>query len=207
VASPSRDPEKELYWRNKIARLEKSGLSLPAFCRQEELNRHTLKSWIFKIRGRDGDTQKHTKLSRSYSSIDGRRGTANSKILERIAVIEKWRQSGLSQTEFCRQEGMKDAKFSLWKHQVAKLSMKRLKFSNGPLSTDESARVDFVALQVREDLKPEMGINTDCSSVTPVAKPHPIAELYLGEIQINVLSGADVETLRALFLALKEFRF
>ena len=37
--------EREGYWRGVLARHEKSGLSVRAFCRQESLCEHTLYAW------------------------------------------------------------------------------------------------------------------------------------------------------------------
>jgi transposase-like protein len=40
-----RTTERENYWRRIVGRQEKSGLSVKAFCRQEDLCAHTLYIW------------------------------------------------------------------------------------------------------------------------------------------------------------------
>jgi len=42
----------EETWRELVARQTRSGLSVPAFCRQEQLNEKTFYGWRSKLRGR-----------------------------------------------------------------------------------------------------------------------------------------------------------
>jgi len=48
-----RDPAKEQYWREAVARYQSSGLSMNQFCLQEKINHHTFSSWKYIIRARD----------------------------------------------------------------------------------------------------------------------------------------------------------
>lgn len=49
----TRDPEKEKYWREILARWKASGLSQAAFCRLEGLNENSFSSWKSIIADRD----------------------------------------------------------------------------------------------------------------------------------------------------------
>ena len=42
----------EETWRERVARQARSGLSVPVFCRQEQLNEKTFYGWRAKLRGR-----------------------------------------------------------------------------------------------------------------------------------------------------------
>ena len=47
----------EATWRELVARQARSGLSVPAFCRQEQLNEKTFYGWRGKLRGRLGASE------------------------------------------------------------------------------------------------------------------------------------------------------
>jgi len=50
-----RDPEKEVYWRQKLLEWKRSGLSQAEFCRREGLNQNTFSSWKTIIPERDAE--------------------------------------------------------------------------------------------------------------------------------------------------------
>ncbi len=191
-------PEKERFWRDKLSRFKKSGLSLPAFSEQEGINRHTFKSWIFIINGRDGEEAiKQLKAKRS-SGRQVSQAVKSRRLQQQFGTVQRWKESGLSQAAFCRTEGIREQQLSMWKKQFA--------IREGHKEVQES----FVALKVVEqpnvvqtpsgcgDIGPSAG--TTSGDVQPVA----VAKLCCGETVVTVFAGADVETLRALFVVLKE---
>jgi transposase-like protein len=54
MANKQRDVEKEVFWRDALQRHVASGLSVRAFCRQEQLAESALYAWRRTIAARDG---------------------------------------------------------------------------------------------------------------------------------------------------------
>lgn len=59
-----RDPEKERYWRDTIARFRKSGLSKSQFCQNEGLKRTSFSNWerIIRLRDREASVAKRREI-------------------------------------------------------------------------------------------------------------------------------------------------
>ena len=53
MAKKRRDPRREVFWREQLARHGSSGLSVRAFCRRERLNESSFYFWRRTIRDRD----------------------------------------------------------------------------------------------------------------------------------------------------------
>lgn len=62
MANSRRDAAKEGFWRRAIARQAESGLSVRAFCRQEELAESAFYSWRRTLANRDRGTAKADSL-------------------------------------------------------------------------------------------------------------------------------------------------
>lgn len=54
MANRNRDPRRERFWRDVLARFRSSGLSVRAFCRQEHLGEPLFYAWRRTIAERDG---------------------------------------------------------------------------------------------------------------------------------------------------------
>src|SRR5271155_2373974 len=52
-----RDPEKERFWRDKVERQRKSGLSQQDFCAREGVNAGTFNCWISILKTRDAQAK------------------------------------------------------------------------------------------------------------------------------------------------------
>jgi transposase-like protein len=55
-----RSTERELHWRALIRRQAASGLSISAFCRQEDVSEGSFFNWRRKLAGRSGDSEAPT---------------------------------------------------------------------------------------------------------------------------------------------------
>lgn len=56
MAKAQRDLQREIRWRELVARHEASGLSVRAFCRQEQLNESSFYAWRRTLAERDCET-------------------------------------------------------------------------------------------------------------------------------------------------------
>ena len=69
-----RDSAKERYWRQMLGLLNESGLSQAQFCKEHNLNAHTLSSWKYTIRDRDKElaskTSSKQRTSPKFTKID-----------------------------------------------------------------------------------------------------------------------------------------
>lgn len=54
MANRRRDPQREQFWRDVLARFRTSGLSVRAFCRQEQLSESQFYAWRRTVAKRDG---------------------------------------------------------------------------------------------------------------------------------------------------------
>lgn len=117
----------EWQQRDIVARWRASGLSQAEFCRQEGLEQWQLSEWKRKVaredgvkpssnaafRNREAENTSHEFKSQHKLPGGPQHGVKNQR-LERETVA-KWRASGLSQAEFCRQQGLQEHTLSQWK--------------------------------------------------------------------------------------------
>jgi hypothetical protein len=205
-----RRPDRERFWRDKFLRFEQSGMSLRAFSKQEGINWYTFKSWIFIIKGRDGEEARKQLKAKSKSGNFLDPVEKARRQLEQLAVVEKWKQSGLSQVEFCHKEGLRQQQLSMWKLQTAKLDIDELRRIVAPVPECDWTKRNFVALNVVEPAKTQRKSNgttqrpVAADPITSNAQSNVVAKLCCGDVVVLVLEGADVGTLRALLVALKE---
>jgi hypothetical protein len=98
-------------------------------------------------------------------------------------MIQRQKDSGLTQAEFCKREGVSQNSFSFWKGEIAKRDSQALKAS--PSITDAS----FVPLNL-------------CRAET--TSDRPIAEIDLHTGVVRIFSGVDRHALHEIIAALKE---
>lgn len=190
-----RKPDKERFWRDKLSLFEKTGLSLPAFCKQEGINKHTFKSWIFIIKGRDGEEASEQLKARLSTGRRLSEAEIARKRRKQRAVVKKWKKSGLTQADFCRKEGIREQQLSAWKLEYEKDNSK-----------NEDGAEEFVSVRLLEPVqRPQTFAKVlPCSHANPTIRmTHPVAKVCCDK-SIVVLAGADADTLRALFVAFKE---
>lgn len=126
--------------------------------------------------------------------------------------MERWEASGLSQAEFCRKEGIPAWKLSEYKRRKRNRDRQRERRRKARVQSIESASVDEPAKRERslqgraQPFVPVIPLiaNTEVPAVID-GRQVVAAISWNDSLRIDVLSGADVATLRRLFLALKEF--
>ena len=123
--------------------------------------------------------------------------------LNREAAKEKfWRnaiarqiESGLSQSQFCDREKLRPTTFSSWKMAIQQRDANRKQPPNqAPAFALKQTEVSsFIPVVVS-------GTNHSLGS----SERQAVAELRFGHNLVSIFTGADIETLRALFSACKE---
>jgi hypothetical protein len=109
------------------------------------------------------------------------------------ARLERQKASGLSQSAFCRNEGLRENRFCYWKHVIEKRQRKAASTKNKTTQNSaqqKSAKTGFIPLVVANDLPPVLENNDK----------HQI-KLLIAQIQV----GADArpETVRAIVESFK----
>jgi hypothetical protein len=102
------------------------------------------------------------------------------------AALLRQAKCGLSQTKFCAQEGLNLATFTYWKDAI--------KHRDAELDRNEAPTKSpsFVPVVVTPDKRDS------------AARTKPVAEVHFGSGSVSIFAGADVNTLRALLIAVKE---
>jgi len=140
---------------------------------------------------------------------------------KRQKIVTEWRDSGLSQAEFCRQKGISQWQLSDWKRREAPATGKNPKPSKRKATKLGAAGIEFAAADLEMDSSfleqipsPKVGSFVPIvPSVLELAlkgiRTHGKHELVSAEIQfggmtLRIFSGADRETPRALLQTLQE---
>jgi hypothetical protein len=84
-----RDPAKEKYWREILARFQSSGLSMKRFCLQEGLNHLNLSSWKYIIRKRNIEAKRKAQLAKNQRQGQTRRQTTKRLFVPVVVPDEK----------------------------------------------------------------------------------------------------------------------
>lgn len=116
------------------------------------------------------------------------------------SLLDKWKESGLSQAEFCRREGLKEWNFSAWKLKLAR------KETKGRNSDQDCAQrqVEFAPVRIVEaEPMTSRAHGNQMNSVGNEGRG-VIAEIAFGGGYVRVFAGADLEILNSLLTALKE---
>lgn len=100
--------------------------------------------------------------------------------------------SGLSQSEFCRREGLNPNTFSTWKSIVQERD-----------ADGTGVKLEQDISQVAEQRPAFIPINVASTEQRPSTGPLVVAELHPNGV-VCILSGADAHTLRALLAVLRE---
>ena len=68
-----RDPEKEVFWRDKISKQKRSGLSQNQFCRDNNLNANTFSSWkkVVQTRNKERTAERRKESTRAANNDSG----------------------------------------------------------------------------------------------------------------------------------------
>ena len=111
-------------------------------------------------------------------------------------MISKQKRSGVSQTQFCRDNGLAPNTFCSWKKTIQKRNLEK------------------VAAKRRENQNSEENIKSTHGAfvplIVPPSEPRPqnerklIAEVRIGRAVVSVFSSADLASLQALMIVLKE---
>lgn len=203
-----RRPERERFWREKFKRFQRSSLSLNAFCRQEKINRHTFKSWIYVLMGRDGAEATRQLKSKRGSRDPLSPAEREQQLSAQRAVVRRWKDSGLTQTEFCKLEGLRLNQLSYWKKVVAKHD------NEAPDSSDVDPENLWSIKNFVPVALPSSAINTSKQSAAESRSVGDVAPGAQGQkaelpvlrsgVFICVFAGADAGALRSVFAAIKE---
>jgi transposase-like protein len=115
-------------WKEFIDKWQKSGLSQSKFCRQHELTHSAFFRWRNKITGlKSGLSLPKTSPTASFDSLS--RVTEKSELVHKKKYrkpcyhtatqwkefIDDWKQSGLSQGNYCRQKNLTESSFIDWR--------------------------------------------------------------------------------------------
>lgn len=191
-----RDAVKEQFWREKIAKFKASSYpTKSAFCDAEGLKVSSFCGWETIIRRRDAErSEKKRKENRAARRQQGdarsRSAQPNSKHNpSREAfwrnALARFAASGMSDTQFCIQEGFYQPTFDYWKSVMLE--------QDGALpSTSGKPRQTFLPLVVSD------GRSADR------AERKPVAEILFAGGSILVFDGIDVKTVVSLLKAVRE---
>ncbi len=145
---------------------------------------------------------------------------SESAIRRQNSVVARWEASGLSQAEFCRQEGIPEWSLSEWKRRKRNRDAqrkRRAKEKGNARGIEFGAASESAVLDESNHAIGRSGIGVQ--AFVPVIPqlssgleqaPHSVRKRIVAEIvlpggaQMEVLSGADIDTLRNLLRALME---
>lgn len=182
------DPEKIAFWRAKVEEQQASGLTQVEFCRQNDVSVNKFSFW-------KGVVFPHEKVASHIKARMVRRHKSFSPY-ERKLLVKKWRKSGLTQAEFCKQEDIFVSQFSVWKRVV---NQEEKEAATNKRSTN------FV--EVKLDVKKKTAaLKTVSQSKNCPAegKGVIVAEIKFSSGTILIFSDAGVVAVRNIFLALSE---
>lgn len=111
-------------------------------------------------------------------------------------MISKQKRSGVSQKEFCRNNGLKPNTFYSWKKIIHRRNRERAN-ENRRLNREERQNQEYQSRSFVPIVLP-------ASEVEGQKKKRPIAEIRIGRAEVSVFPGADLESLQALMIVLKE---
>jgi hypothetical protein len=109
-------------------------------------------------------------------------------------AIKRQIESGLSQNKFCEREKLSANTFSFWKRLIRKRDSEKETSGKGIFATGQPGVQPFIPVVVSET---SQRIDTNQHQV--------VAQVRFACNLVSVFAGADIETLRALFSAYKEF--
>ena len=136
-------------------------------------------------------------------------------------VVATWRASGLSQAEFCRQEGIQEWQLSEWKRREARAVGKHSRPAQRKEKLSRTVGIEFAA--AGEEMDSSMAEQIPIPTIGPFVplvprqpsksrrrvrgkeKRDPVAaELRFSGLVVRVFFGADQETLRTILQTLQE---
>lgn len=129
----------------------------------------------------------------------GPRNEAKEQFWREMVALQK--ESGLSQSAFCREKGLSANSFSFWKKRIVRLDEEKRK---GQMAKNERQRAYKKRKREREQLFVQVTPTPEHVAAPPPAPPDVIAEITFAGGAVRVIAGADAKTLRALIQALKE---
>lgn len=90
----------------------------------------------------------------------------------RQSHVENWKQSGLSMSEFCRQQGLSLSNFSGWvqTHNKSKLLFKPVNVTSMPSKQDVQVQKNMIEIHLTQQIKIRFINVIDCSLVVNIAK-------------------------------------
>ncbi|OKY73970.1 MAG: hypothetical protein BM485_16075 [Desulfobulbaceae bacterium DB1] len=97
------------------------------------------------------------------------------------AHLSAWERSGLTQQEYCKQQGIKEWSFSSWKRRLVKLN--------------QSAVSGFVPVAVTDR-------NAPAPVAFPKARQHPLTLVVGNRYRVEIAEGFSSETLAQLLVLL-----
>lgn len=103
-------------------------------------------------------------------------------------ALERYRESGLSQAEFCKREQLNANTFSSWKKIIAERDVEA--------AAEQDAKTDYPFVSITAPAELEVGNATQDSAV--------VAEIDLRRQTVRIYNGATAETLKAILAAVRE---
>lgn len=105
-------------------------------------------------------------------------------------ALERYRQSGLSQAEFCKREQLNANTFSSWKKIIADRDLEA--------AAEQGAKADLPFVSV--------AIPAEVAAVNATQDSVAVAEIDLTRRTVRIYNGATAETLKAILAAVREVK-
>lgn len=185
------DLDLERSWRARFVEFQRSGLTVREYCRAQSIQEHTFFWWRRELARRDRlrraaqvssskARRRHSKAKRP-ATIQTRKLGTRAETAERWRDrLARWRRSGCSISQFCRNEKLTQAAFFNWKKKLA---------GSSPSATTQSQNSTpaFLPVQVISNSLHSMCI-----------------EIRLGEVLLRVPTTIEERPLRQVIRVVRE---
>ncbi len=115
----------------------------------------------------------------------------NSKLQFWSKLNKKWECSGLAQAKFCKQENINLKTFGKWR-QIVKSNLTHNKISKSSQQDISHNKLKFLPVTI-----------STTSERTDLYLSQLVAKIKINQLELQIFNGAEYETLKNLFLALK----
>lgn len=121
-----------------------------------------------------------------------------SKVLFWKAMIQKWNESGMSKSAFCRNEKLHLNTFNIWL--TALSARKTIKKDFAPPDIEVNAPIPCTGKEISTTEAESLPEPQNIASLSAPGSAEPVAELcdVTGKIRISIFPGANPETVSAL---------
>lgn len=87
MASSKEREQKHLLWKERISEYESSGLSVPAWCKEQQIPAHQMRYWLRKFRDAETNHSKSDKAASRWVELDTPRLTPTSGVSLRVGSV------------------------------------------------------------------------------------------------------------------------